>query len=169
MPQGLLPDLLDGIRTIVSEDEGDKQSRAGRGPKTRERILEVAEELIARQGVEGFELKDVAARVGIRSPSIFAHFKGREDLADAVARRVGKIITDQFDIEGTDPEKVLRRAVKNLVSHLATHPAHVRILLADLGRHREVNQLSGSAEQVLRAGARVAALLDAGVQKGVFR
>lgn len=155
----------------MTEEETDEKElkRASRGQKTRERILLVAEELIARYGVDGFELKDVAAKVGIRSPSIFAHFRGREDLAEAVARRVGQIIVDQFNIEGTDPEKVLRRAVRNLVAHLAANPAHVRILLADLGRHREVNQLSGSAEQVLRAEERVQQLLTAGVQKGVFR
>ncbi len=153
----------------MTDETEEKSGRVGRGQKTRDRILEVAEELIARHGVAGFELKDVAARVGIRSPSIFAHFKGREDLAEAVARRVGQVIVDQFDIEGTDPETVLRRSIRNLVAHLAANPAHVRILLADLGRHREVNQLSGSAEQVLRAEERVAALLDAGVKAGSFR
>lgn len=153
----------------MTEETEEKSGRVGRGQKTRDRILEVAEELIARHGVAGFELKDVAARVGIRSPSIFAHFKGREDLAEAVARRVGQVIVDQFDIEGTDPETVLRGSIRNLVAHLAANPAHVRILLADLGRHREVNQLSGSAEQVLRAEERVAALLAAGVKAGSFR
>jgi AcrR family transcriptional regulator len=147
----------------------DSESRLSKGQRTRERILEVAEELIAQHGVEGFELKDVATRVGIRSPSIFAHFKGREDLAEAVARRVGQRIVDQFDIAGTDPEKILRKAVRNLVAHLAEHPAHVRILLADLVRHRELHQLTGSAEHVLRAGARVGALLQNGCEKGVFR
>jgi len=153
----------------VTEETEEKSGRIGRGQKTRDRILEVAEELIARHGVAGFELKDVAARVGIRSPSIFAHFKGREDLAEAVARRVGQVIVDLFEIEGSDPETVLRRSIRNLVAHLAANPAHVRILLADLSRHREVNQLSGSAEQVLRAEARVSALLAAGVQAGSFR
>jgi len=153
----------------VTEETEEKSGRVGRGQKTRDRILEVAEELIARHGVAGFELKDVAARVGIRSPSIFAHFKGREDLAEAVARRVGQVIVDQFEVEGTDPETILRHALRNLVAHLAANPAHVRILLADLGRHREVNELSGSAEQVLRAEQRVAGLLNAGVQSGAFR
>ena len=75
-----------------------------RGQQTRERILEVAEELIARHGVEAFELKEVAARVGIRSPSIFAHFKGREDLAECVSRRVGETIVAQFAATATgDP------------------------------------------------------------------
>jgi AcrR family transcriptional regulator len=129
----------------------------------------VAEELIARYGVDGFELKDVAARVGIRSPSIFAHFKGREDLAEAVARRVGEIVVEQFKTEGTDVETVLRSGVRSLVAHLAQHPAHVRILLADLARHRAVNQLSGSAAQVIKAEERVQALLTAGARAGVFR
>jgi AcrR family transcriptional regulator len=153
----------------VTDETEDKLKRAGRGHRTRERILEVAEELIARHGVEGFELKDVAAKVGIRSPSIFAHFKGREDLAEAVARRVGEAVVEQFPVQGDSPEGVLRAAVGNLVQHLSRNPAHVRILLADLGRHREVNQLSGSAEQVLEAAGRVKGVLEHGHAQGVFR
>ncbi len=153
----------------MTDPPEDQSPRVGRGQKTRDRILAVAEELIARHGVAGFELKDVAARVGIRSPSIFAHFKGREDLAEAVARRVGQVIVDLFDVEGSDPEATLRRAIRSLVAHLAANPAHVRILLADLSQHREVDQLSGSAEHVRRAEQRVEALLAAGVQAGCFR
>jgi len=55
---------------------------------TRDRILEVAEEIISRSGMEGMRLKDVAARVGIQPPSIFAHFEGREAIGNAVAARV---------------------------------------------------------------------------------
>ncbi len=58
------------------------------GGDTRERILEVAEELISLHGMEGLRLKDVAERVGIRPPSIFAHFEGRDAIGDAVAQRV---------------------------------------------------------------------------------
>jgi len=55
---------------------------------TRERILEVAEEIIARHGMEGLRLKDVAESVGIQPPSVFTHFDGREAIGDAVAHRV---------------------------------------------------------------------------------
>lgn len=150
-------------------DDEEKRRPGRRGAQTREKILEVAEQLIARHGVEGFELKEVAAQVGIRSPSIFAHFKGREDLAEAVSRRVGEVIVEHFEVEGDDPGEALRKAVRNLVAHLAANPAHVRILLADLARYREVHRLTGAAEQVLKAERRVAGLLSRGQEQGVFR
>lgn len=153
----------------MSEQEQGPKRGGKRGKHTRERILHVAEQLIAVRGVDGFELKDVAAGVGIRAPSIFAHFKGREDLAEAVARRVGRVVLEQFRAEGAAPEAMLGSAVRSMVGHLAQHPAHVRILLADLGRHREGGELSGSAEQVGDALVKVEQLLERGTAAGVFR
>ncbi len=52
------------------------------------RILDAAEQLFAELGYHGVTLKDVAARVGISSPLIHYHFKGKESLYEAVwARR----------------------------------------------------------------------------------
>jgi len=153
----------------VTDEAEDHKTASKRGKQTRERILEVAEQLIAEHGVEAFELKEVAARVGIRSPSIFAHFKGREDLAEAVARRVGIQVVDHFRPEGETPRQMVNAAVRSMVLHLASNPAHARILLADLARHREGGGPSGSAVQLGEAHHQVGRLIAHGQTLGVFR
>jgi len=104
---------------------------------TREKILEAAEWLIALHGIEGFQLADVARAVGIRPPSVYAHFEGRDDIAQEVAYRLyrgiqAEIKTDRF--ERGDPSKELRRAVRKMVRYYAQRPAHLRLTLRDLAQ-----------------------------------
>lgn len=57
-------------------------------PSTPERILDAAEDLFAHKGYKGTSLGDVAARVGIRSPSLYNHFRNKEALYRAVLTRL---------------------------------------------------------------------------------
>ncbi|MCB1704767.1 MAG: TetR/AcrR family transcriptional regulator [Halioglobus sp.] len=57
-------------------------------PSTAERILDAAEDLFAEKGYSATSLGDVADRVGIRSPSLYNHFKNKEALYEAVLERL---------------------------------------------------------------------------------
>lgn len=57
-------------------------------PTTAERILDAAEGLFAEKGYSATSLGDVADRVGIRSPSLYNHFKNKEALYEAVLERL---------------------------------------------------------------------------------
>ena len=55
---------------------------------TSDRILDAAEDLFAEKGYSATSLGDVADRVGIRSPSLYNHFKNKEALYEAVLERL---------------------------------------------------------------------------------
>ncbi len=55
---------------------------------TAERILDAAEDLFAERGYSATSLGDVADRVGIRSPSLYNHFRNKEALYRAVMARL---------------------------------------------------------------------------------
>ncbi len=55
---------------------------------TPERILDAAEDLFAERGYAATSLGDVADRVGIRSPSLYNHFRNKEALYAAVVDRL---------------------------------------------------------------------------------
>jgi len=50
----------------------------------REQVLRVAEALFARAGYRGVGLREIAAQVGIRAPSLFKHFESKHELYNAV-------------------------------------------------------------------------------------
>ncbi len=55
---------------------------------TANKIMEVALRHFARSGFEGASLADISAEVGIKKPSIYNHFKGKDELFLAVYRLV---------------------------------------------------------------------------------
>ncbi|PLW67610.1 TetR/AcrR family transcriptional regulator [Pseudohalioglobus lutimaris] len=57
-------------------------------PTTAERILDAAEDLFAQKGYSATSLGDVADRVGIRSPSLYNHFRNKEALYASVLERL---------------------------------------------------------------------------------
>lgn len=58
------------------------------GLSTADRILDAAEDLFAQKGYSATSLGDVADRVGIRSPSLYNHFRNKEALYEAVLERL---------------------------------------------------------------------------------
>src|SRR5690625_1071033 len=55
---------------------------------TAERVLDAAADLFAEKGYSATSLGDVADRVGIRSPSVYNHFRSKEALYLAVLERL---------------------------------------------------------------------------------
>jgi AcrR family transcriptional regulator len=58
-------------------------------PKTTDsQIVQAARELVESHGRDGFTMSDVAASVGVRTPSLYGRFKDRADLLGAVEIQV---------------------------------------------------------------------------------
>jgi TetR/AcrR family transcriptional regulator, transcriptional repressor for nem operon len=55
---------------------------------TRERILDAAQELMQTRSFTGFSFDDLAKRVGIRKPSLYHHFRSKDELGVEVLARV---------------------------------------------------------------------------------
>jgi AcrR family transcriptional regulator len=142
------------------------------GPVTRDRIVAVAEELIARSGVEGMQVKEIAARVGIRPPSVFAHFNGKDDIVSAVVERMLRRMEALFDApaKGT-PEEEVRARTSRLVLFLIDNPAYARIVLREWAQAGapDVERYDLRARLLDRIYGRVTKLLQRGADAGRFR
>ncbi len=51
---------------------------------TRERILDVAIDLISKRGYESVSIREIAREVGIRESSIYNHFKSKDEILDTI-------------------------------------------------------------------------------------
>lgn len=105
---------------------------------TAERILDAAEDLFAERGYSATSLGDVADRVGIRSPSLYNHFRNKEALYAAVMERLLKAFSAPLEELRRQP-LTRRRILDWLETMVRMH--HERPNLARLMQHAA---LSGS-------------------------
>jgi len=150
---------------------------------TRSLILNEVERLIARRGVYGFTLQDVAVPLNVRVPAIYKHFTNRDDVLIEVSRRFIGALAEQFrflsDAE-RDPRAALRRASDAFVDFHVANPAYVRLSLIDFatpeGGMEYVKRAAGGPFRAnFRSGPlapmhrRLARLMAVGRRAGQFR
>ena len=63
---------------------------------TKERILEEALTLFAENGYDGTSVDLIAQRVGIKAPSLYKHFKGKEDILNTLIDRAEARYEESF-------------------------------------------------------------------------
>jgi len=113
-----------------------KRSRASSIPpvSTRELILDEAERLIAAKGVNGFTLKELVSPLGVQITSVYKHYRNRDDVLTALARRYITVYSQQFSYPAEaleQPTRTLRNVVEEFVRFHLRHPAYVRLSLLD--------------------------------------
>ncbi|WP_165954315.1 TetR/AcrR family transcriptional regulator [Seongchinamella unica] len=100
-------------------------------PTTAERILDAAEDLFAQKGYSATSLGDVADRVGIRSPSLYNHFRNKEALYEAVLERLllefGRPLNEMQESSELSQERVLQW-LETIVRQHHANPNLARLL-----------------------------------------
>jgi len=116
-------------------------SRRRKGERTAERILDAAEALFARQGYAGTALRDVAAEVGLRTPSLYNHFPNKEALYAAVLERgispVLDVLTEMVETRDRSDRDV-RQIVERTMGLVGRRPDLPRLIQHETlsgGRH----------------------------------
>jgi len=102
-----------------------------KGEITRERILDAAESLFGERGFEGTTLRDVAASVGLRNPSLYNHFDSKESLYAAVLERdIGPVLKllAAFVEQGSDVTAATEEVIAGVIRVLTERPAVARLV-----------------------------------------
>ena len=112
----------------------------------RERIVDVAVELFARQGYQGTSLRHIAERLGVSKAAVYHHFHGTDDIARTVIGRALDVLTEASDrlvVAGTDPG-AWQRALPQIIDIALRH----RQMLVVLERNEKFFQPPGRASSL---------------------
>lgn len=116
-------------------------------PLTRERLVEVAAQIVAADGIEGLSMRRLADECGVSSMAPYRHVTSKEDLLRALANRYLDEV--EYPAPASLPwDDYLREIFRSVRQVLLSHPELVEIA----ARHR-VNGLAGYRGAELALGA----------------
>lgn len=140
--------------------------------KTRERLLDVARQLFASNGVERITMNDIATASDKGRRTIYTYFKNKKEIYEAVIERESEaIIMKLRDVVTSDfePEEKLRRflnarfdIVDETIKASATSQL-ISYITLDYKRLERIRELAVAKEQEL-----INTMIDEGIRKGAF-
>jgi TetR/AcrR family transcriptional regulator len=138
---------------------------------TRDRVIDAAQAIFARDGYAGAKMQDIADRVGIQRPSLFYHFKNKEALFVAaheqVFARIEPVFRESLAANG-DPFVQLDRVSRAVLAVMTDEPDFARLVArTSVDRHPAAVAIVRTYLQPL-VDLSVAFVRD-GQRRGVFR
>jgi AcrR family transcriptional regulator len=170
---------------------GRYPARARRRRRTHERILEVAADLLYKEGIGNVSVDDIAGAVGVTKATLYQHFRSKDELIAACLSAVDQLHFDWFVNEtnkkvagGSQPlvavfdvldmwfhSAVFRGcAFINATVQLAdgTHPAHLAVLTHKRRTRDWLQQLARDAGVADERSERLAAYLMVAMEGAII-
>jgi AcrR family transcriptional regulator len=102
-------------------DKSTRNRQAERRESTRAEILEAAWELSRTHGLAGLSLRDVAAKIGMRPPSLYWYFDSKQAVYDAMFAQGNRQLLERLACQQWpgDPRSILRLCARVFVEFSA--------------------------------------------------
>ena len=117
---------------MVKDSKDEEQLEVKKG--TKERILDVAIDLFSQKGYNAVSIRDIARLVDIHESTIYSHYKGKEDIMNAIIESLleefksssNGIPLDEL-LDKYDPQSILNNAIRPMIEQLKI--PHIRKIL----------------------------------------
>lgn len=101
---------------------------------SRERIVACALALVDAEGLQAVSTRRLAAELGVRGPSLYNHFRTKDEILDAVADTVCAQVDVSMFEDGTGWREALLSWARSYRAALSAHPNIVPFLAQGPGR-----------------------------------
>lgn len=120
------------LRVVTAPDltSTDDQTRAGKGTRTRARLLELAVARFAAQGYRGTSVSDVARDARLTPAAVYAYFEGKAALFEAAVDADAAALIEEAEAAAAATPIAERQLqfVNALVERVDAHPLARRVL-----------------------------------------
>src|SRR5690348_6084950 len=109
---------------------GTQDVRSRKRARMREEILVAAWDLARRDGVATLSLRELAARLGMRAPSLYTYFSSKNDLLAAMFAQGMQEMAEQMQLapQGRDAHQTFRNRARAFVYAAAEDPVRYDLL-----------------------------------------
>jgi AcrR family transcriptional regulator len=139
---------------------------------SRAAILKAAQHLFMQDGFRGISMRQIAEAVGVTKAALYYHFHDKEELYVAVVEQYLLAMSSLID-QVVATHAGTREQVSELVRLILTQPPEersvIRLASQELGNISPQNRARFLALYHDRFVGRIAALLQAGMERGEFR
>ena len=120
-------------RGVAGNAVATRNRASANARRTRDLIVEQAKRTIADHGVDGLKLTSIAKEIGIRQPSIYAHFRNRDEILREMGWHIIDDLMHLFDAsEGNSPRETILLGLDDLLTYIEEHPAEARLIARDM-------------------------------------
>ncbi|MEZ5841598.1 MAG: TetR/AcrR family transcriptional regulator [Hyphomicrobiales bacterium] len=147
-----------------------KRARKDKATRRRE-ILIAALDIVGQAGMSGLTTREIALRVEIAQPTVMLHFGSKDELLKEMISLAHQRLIEGLNAEHLDelePVDAIGALVAFHFSFLQRMPALPKILFSEETRTRDVIVYSRLMEMVTDYTHRIAALVSAGQDVGLF-
>jgi AcrR family transcriptional regulator len=140
--------------------------------RTRDRILDTAQELIARYGTTGMSLQLLADHVGLHKSTLFHHFPDKGAIIDAVTRRLMREVVDRLaPLEADDPPEIdhFVAVAEDLDEYFAARPLSALFVVREILGPNDLSHEGGQSAEIQRLFGLISGWLDRARTAGVIR
>lgn len=141
--------------------------------KTRQRILDAAEDVFAARGLEGTRMAAIASLAGCNQALLYHYFSSKDDLFTAVLEQIyAKIRTAEqaLDLGHLEPKAAMQRLVEFSFDYVRQNPSFIKLINDENMHGAEHLKKSADARQLnTPLVATIEGILQDGVARGEFR
>jgi AcrR family transcriptional regulator len=121
--------MLGETQSVAPPTPG-RARRDRRREATKAEILDAAWDLVREHGLAALALRDLAARVGMRAPSLYQYFDSKHAIYDAMFAQGWQESLDAVvdDLGTTDPREALQIAARRMFAFATSDPARYQLL-----------------------------------------
>src|SRR5689334_4429456 len=105
--------------------------RDRRREATKAEILDAAWDLVREHGLAALALRDLAARVGMRAPSLYQYFDSKHAIYDAMFAQGWRAAVEEItapEIDTSNPREALQIAARRMFAFATSDPARYQLL-----------------------------------------
>jgi TetR/AcrR family transcriptional regulator len=108
------------------------------GPDTKKRILDAADAIFVRRGIDGARMQEIADQAGVNKALLHYHFRSKADLARAVWLRIASSFVPgilQMMTSDLSLDEKIDRFVDAYHTRLTRHPYLLPYVISEAARH----------------------------------